>query len=299
MKEVGTIWKTSELITPEKYAPILARYHGNWEKNNGLMRYAKRIHSRNEDDGLIEGIFQEIGSGSKYYVEFGAGDGCQMSMTRHLREEHAWQGLLLDAEYENTSLHLHREFITAENIVPLFEKYGVPKDLDFLSIDIDGNDYWVWKALSTHYRPRLLVVETNQFFSPEDEKTIVYNPDHHWEFGSRYFGASLLAFHKLNMKLGYSHIANVDENAYFVRNDQLPLFKTELANINSLEELYRPRIPRCYRNRVSGEEIEFEKSEIESLTAADLNRRGLVPQIEKCLYKPASTDGLWTTPTYS
>lgn len=120
---------------------------------------------------------------------------------------------------------VQREFVDAENVEALFDRYAVPRDFDLLSIDIDGNDYWVWKAIE-RYRPRVVIVEYNVFFPAETAKTIAYDPMHGWDkerFGT-YHGASLAAFHKLGEQKGYA-LAWTEPycpNAIFVREDLVP-----------------------------------------------------------------------------
>jgi len=104
------------------------------------------VHSQNGEDGVLEAIFGRIGTTNKYYVEFGVEDGKERN-TRFLEERYGWQGLLMDGGHANASINLQREFVTAENIEALFRKYRVPVEPDLLSIDLDGNDYHVWKAI--------------------------------------------------------------------------------------------------------------------------------------------------------
>src|SRR5258705_13450718 len=108
-----------------------------------LSKSENTIYSQNGEDGIISAIMNLIGTSSEYYVEFGAMDGHKLSNTKNLRDNLGWKGLLLDGGYEDPSINLHKEFITAENINEIFEKYDVPYDLDLLSIDIDYNDFYV------------------------------------------------------------------------------------------------------------------------------------------------------------
>ena len=131
-----------------------------------LHRFEYRFYSQNQEDGIIEEILYHIGQDSKYYVEFGAGDGFRESNTARLREDFGWQGLLMDMCFTNPDINLQQEYITAENINELFEKYKVPKNLDFLSIDVDYNDFYIWRALDSTFRPRLVMIEYNAAHEP-------------------------------------------------------------------------------------------------------------------------------------
>ncbi|MDD5041831.1 MAG: hypothetical protein PHX87_00550 [Candidatus Peribacteraceae bacterium] len=123
---------------------------------------------------------------------------------------------------KENSLGVYQEFITAENIEPLFRKYGVPEAFDLLSIDIDGNDYWVWKAI-THFHPRAVIMEYNANKGPDASVTIPYDPAFRWD-GTDYQGASLRALEHLGREKGYTLVATdrCGVNAFFVLNGLVP-----------------------------------------------------------------------------
>jgi hypothetical protein len=188
---------------------------------DGLWPYERRVFSQHGDDGILDAIFQVIGTTNRYYVEFGTQAGDERN-TRFLAERRGWAGLLMDGGFEDSAINLHREFITAENINDLFAKYGVPREFDLLSIDIDGNDYWVWRSLSAGCRPRVVVIEYNASRGPRERRTIAYDPSFVWN-ESDYFGASLAALEQLGRSKGYRLIGcdSMGVNAYFVRSDLL------------------------------------------------------------------------------
>ena len=123
---------------------------------------------------LFEYIFSNIHPTNKYYVEFGFdSDGWSKigggANTRILNKDFGWNGLLLDGEHKNWKMNLHTEFIYGSNIVALFDKYGVPREVDYVSVDIDSIDVWVLRALLMNpatrfgkpYRPRVISAEFN------------------------------------------------------------------------------------------------------------------------------------------
>lgn len=189
------------------------------DKNN-LLKYEKKIYSQNGEDGIIEEIFKRIGTDSKFAVEFGVEDGTECN-TRLLKNN-GWKVLQMDGGNNNPS-SIKKEFIDAENINLLFKKYKVPNNLDLLSIDIDSNDFWVWKEVDERFKPRLVVVEYNATISPGIAKTIKYDKNNVWDGVSDYFGASLKALYNLGQIKGYSlvycDVSGV--NAFFVREDLL------------------------------------------------------------------------------
>jgi hypothetical protein len=131
-------------------------------------------------------------------------------------------------------------FITAENISQLFSHLKVPFELDFLSIDIDGNDYWVWKALDK-WKPRVLVMEYNGHFPGDYEWVMPYNSSHCWD-GTSYFGASLKALEIIGREKGYQLVyCNLaGSNAFFIRSD---VAKSYFSRQNNAEYHYQPFRP--------------------------------------------------------
>ena len=201
-----------------------------------LTRYEQRVYSQNGEDGILEAIFARIGTTNKYFVEFGVESGRECN-TRRLAEHCGWTGLLMDAGFEDPSRNLRREYITAESINDLLAKYGVPHEFDLLVIDIDGNDYWVWKNLAVHWRPRVVVIEYNAQAGPDASLVIPYDPTFRWD-GTDYYGASLRALATLGAERGYRLVAcdSTGVNAFFVRED---LAAGAFAR-RGVEALYRP-----------------------------------------------------------
>jgi hypothetical protein len=195
----------------------------NWAED--LLAHSARVHSQGGEDGVLARLFEKIGVGNRYFVEFGACDGLHLSNTANLRLQHGWAGLLLEGSDRADGDLVKRERVDAENVESLFARYSVPEEFDLLSIDIDGNDYWVWKAI-TSYSPRVVIVEYNPFFRPMTAKTIAYDPGHEWDKRryAAYHGASLAAFHKLAHEKGYALVYTEPyfPNAIFVRSDSLP-----------------------------------------------------------------------------
>lgn len=204
-----------------------------------LAEFEKKVFSQNGEDGVIEKIFSVIGTTNKYYVEFGVEDGRECN-TRHLREFKGWTGLLMDGGFANSNINLHQEFITVENIQGLFEKYSVPQEFDLLSIDIDYNDFYVWRSLASKYKPRVVVIEYNASHLPTEDRIVVYDPKGRWD-GTNYFGASLLALFRLGRVLGYS-LVYADArgvNLFFIRDDILQMQSEVFENTNELRHIYR------------------------------------------------------------
>jgi hypothetical protein len=118
-----------------------------------------------------------IGTTNKYFVEIGGGSANDNTM--NLRTEKNWKGLLFNSggyymQGEATKNMTRIEWVTPQNVNEKFDKYNVPEEFDFLSIDIDSNDYWVWKNLDDKYRPRVVSCEFNPNFDLGIAATIPY-----------------------------------------------------------------------------------------------------------------------------
>ncbi len=201
-----------------------------------LNRYERRVRSQNGEDGILDALFTILGTTNRTFVEFGAGRGYR-STAAHLLLDRGWTGLMMDGSKTSRSHpDLRQEFVTAENIEALLAKHAVPHELDLLVIDIDGNDYWVWKAITRH-RARVVVVEYNPSVPPGEARVLPYDPAFVWD-RTDYYGASLLALARLGAERGYRLVAcdNSGTNAFFV---DAALAEGRLVR-RSVEELYRP-----------------------------------------------------------
>ena len=181
-----------------------------------LSSWQARAFSQYGADGVLHRLFDDIGVETQYYVEFGTQNGTQCN-TRRLRELCGWRGLLMDGGFDRPEIGLHREFITRENIAGLLAKYKVPEAFDLLSVDIDGNDYHVLKAILEHdYAPRVVVVETN-FHTLSPASILKYSSRHRWD-GTCYGSASVAAFERMLGRHGYTHVATLPPDTYWVKN---------------------------------------------------------------------------------
>lgn len=192
-----------------------------------ILNNKKSIFSQTIEDGVIEEIFRNIGTINKYFVEFGAWDGQFLSNTANLRINEGWKGLLLEGNREKSNKYSHvtYAFVTAENVNDIFEKNNVPQKFDLLSIDIDGNDYWVWKAIDENrFNARVVIIEYNcNFHDLYKSCAIKYSPDLNSIISSEnYYSASIPALKKLGESKGYSLIFRVNlHNLFFVKTELL------------------------------------------------------------------------------
>lgn len=175
---------------------------------------------------MLAFIFQNIGVTNRYYVELGFNSATFESGTGQntysLHKHFGWTGLLLDGGHANASINLHREMITPYNVVSLFEKYGVPKEPDFVSIDIDSVDLWVFKSMVTGgWRPRVVTIEYNMNYPLGASMTCAPDTCTQWA-GDRAYGASLTAIDQAARESGYRIVHVVRSlDAVLVREDEL------------------------------------------------------------------------------
>lgn len=208
-------------------------------------------YSQNGEDGVIERLVEIVGATNRYYVEVGTGDGSECN-TRYLREQ-GWSGLMLDCAHEDASVGLYQEFVTAENVNDVLVKYEVPQDFDLLSIDIDGQDYWVWQAIGARYRPRIVVIEYNAAVPGDVSVTIPYDRDFRW-CGQLDTGQSLLAVQKLGRVKGYSLLYACPPNAFLARTSILPDGYQEISTDGAapMTFLYKFSRRRRWKNELCG-----------------------------------------------
>jgi len=198
--------------------------------NGNINDYDRRVRSQNGEDGIVKELLFRIGAAERFVVEFGVESGVECNAA-HWLLDYDWRGLLIEgdpgfaaaarARFAGRPVVVHEAFVTAENIVPIFEQHAVPNAPDILSIDVDGNDYWLWAALAS-YRPRIVVIEYNAAYEPPRLWVMAYNPAHVWGRDT-YYGASLESLAILGNQLGYA-LLGTDRNgvnAFFVRRDLL------------------------------------------------------------------------------
>jgi hypothetical protein len=199
-----------------------------------------RVSSQNGEDGILLFLFSVLGAPTKRCVEMCVGNGIECN-TANLVVSHGWRGLMIDGDASNIERgkqyydhnqdtswfppSLVHAWVTAETVNDLITGYGFDGAIDLLSLDLDGVDYWIWKAL-TVVRPRVVVVEYNWTWGPDETEVVPYAPDfkipsYEWKPAgdNMYFGASLAAFTQLAREKGYRLIGcqRWGFNAFFVQ----------------------------------------------------------------------------------
>lgn len=201
-----------------------------------LWDYEFKIFSQWGEDGIIQFLISNIEIESKLFIEFGV-ENYRESNTRFLLINNNWSGLVFDGTRRNIdyirsdsiywkyNLKADCAFINRENINNLISRNGLSGEIGLLSVDIDGNDYWVWEAINV-INPCIVVCEYNSLWGCKNAVTTPYDPNFVREkkhFSNLYYGASIKALNQLANSKGYSLVGgnSAGNNAFFVRNDLL------------------------------------------------------------------------------
>lgn len=250
---------------------------------NNLQSYEFQVFSQWGEDGIIQFLISniEIEIEKRIFVEFGV-ENYRQANTRFLLINNNWSGLVIDGSEENISqiksdpiywnynLKAICSFITRENINDLLQENGLSGEIGVLSIDIDGNDYWVWDAISV-IQPTIVVVEYNYRFGRDAVVTIPYDSNFQRSkahFSMIYFGASLRALCKLGVQKGYTFIGCCSNgaNAFFVRRDKLP---AHLEEANPKDAFFSGQFCEV-RNEDSIQVKMYPQDEVELLNSLEL-----------------------------
>ncbi|MGD1808548.1 hypothetical protein ACP6PL_24360 [Dapis sp. BLCC M126] len=232
----------------------------------GIEKYEYSLFSQNGEDGIIRYLFSEIGFGSKLFLEFGFGVTQSNSLRLILKE--GFGGVFIDGNelsvkyfkqvaklFGITNVVAISKFLNLNNLETTITQSGLPEEIDLLSIDVDGNDYWFWEAIK-FLSPRIVIIEYNASLGQELSLSTLYDPNfnrHEKHSSGFYCGASIKAFEILGKEKGYSLIGcdSNGVNAFFVRDDCL----TENIQVISSQLAYRPHKNRLERGLSSEEQF--------------------------------------------
>ncbi len=219
----------------EALGRIEARQNSSIELGH-IQDYEFKVFSQWGEDGIIQYLIDNVAIENDTFVEFGV-ENYKESNTRFLLVNNNWSGLVIDGDFQNVSfirsdsiywrhnLKAECAFITKDNINSLLKRNGISDDIGLLSVDIDGNDYWVWDSINV-INPRIVVCEYNSLWGDTLSVTTPYASDFSRtkaHYSNLYFGASITALTKLAKAKGYSLVGSntVGNNLFFVRNDLL------------------------------------------------------------------------------
>ena len=201
------------------------------ENLNDINKYEFKKTSQNNEDGIIEFIFNKIGLKKINFVEIGF-DFYQNNSLNFLSKVR--KGLFIDGSedkviklksiiallYPFNNINVVKKFIDKDNLnLIIDDHFHNNEEIDFFSIDVDGNDYYLFENLKI--RPKVICIEYNFWLGPDVKSSIPYDKNFTWETGSMYFGASLNLLCELAKRKGYYLIALESHcvNAFFIRSD--------------------------------------------------------------------------------
>lgn len=210
-----------------------------------------RVFSQFGEDGILQHLVSKVGPLPDVFVEFGVEDYTEANTLLLLLKDN-WRGLILDGSEDAIASVREREmfwrhdlsaiaaFVTRENVNSLISGAGFDGEIGVLSIDIDGNDYWVWEGLDA-VEPVIVVAEYNSLFGAERAVSVPYDPSfqrtraHH---SNLYWGCSLPALCHIARQKGYVLVGSnsAGNNAFFVREGReadLPVLSAERAHVVS------------------------------------------------------------------
>ena len=234
-----------------KVSDYLNRYTGSallQNHPNPLLRFGGKVYSQNDEDGITFEILRRMRIDTGVFAEYGVGNGVENN-TLSLAAL-GWSGLWVGAgdlafetnpgRSDRLNFHYQKAWVTLSNIARLHQDgLGLIRrsQCDLVSMDLDGNDYYfVDELLSSGVLPKIFIVEYNGRFIPPIRFKIDYDDDHHWT-GDDFFGASMNSFfdlfHRHHYFLACCNITGT--NAFFVRNEYLPLFPDVPT---AIEQLY-------------------------------------------------------------
>lgn len=203
-----------------------------------LAAKRKKYYSQAGEDGLLDYIMSQLPNCDQWCVEFGAWDGKHLSNCYFLIQQRNYKSVLIEMNDErysqlvdnmaqNSSICINEQvgFLGDKTLDQILKATPIPANFDLLSIDIDGNDYFVWQTLQT-YSPKVVIIEINSHFSPGTLK--INDPSNNFELAVS--GSSISALTRLGESKGYSLISVVGCNAIFVRKEYFFLFHKKEIN---------------------------------------------------------------------
>lgn len=203
---------------------------------SSLSEIEFKVFSQWGDDGIIQWLVNNLEIPNKTFVEFGV-ENYRESNTRFLLMNNNWSGFVMDGSESNVAQIINSEyfwkyelsakaiFIDKDNINNLLSSSALGKELGILHVDLDGNDYWIYKEIDA-ISPIIVILEYNSVFGIDRAITIPYDKTFYRTKAhdtNLYYGASIRALHKLSKDKGYAFIGcnSAGNNAYFVRKDKL------------------------------------------------------------------------------
>ena len=212
---------------------ILSELNRNKSSKN-IQDYEFKVFSQNGEDGIIQFLIQNTEIKNKIFVEFGV-ETYKEANTKFLLLNNGWSGLIIDGDKDamekiaSSDLHWKYDlksignFITKDNINKIIKSAGIEGEIGLLSIDIDGNDYWVFENIDC-VNPQILIMEYNSMFGDIHKISVPYDENFvrsQKHYSNLYYGASIAALCDIANKKGYDLVGSnsFGNNLFFIRHD--------------------------------------------------------------------------------
>jgi hypothetical protein len=245
--ELRNYWEANSILTAQLHIQRVK----SLKEISSLKEVEFKVFSERGEDGIIQYFINNIEIKNKIFIEFGVED-YRESNTRFLLVNDLWKGLVIDSnknfiakikkdviyyKYDLTAVHT---FITKENINQIIVNTGIKGDIGLLSIDIDGNDYWIWETINV-INPAIVICEYNSLFGMKLPVSIPYEANFNRtkaHYSNLYFGVSLPALVNLASQKNYAFVGSnsAGSNAFFVKKELssgLKIYKPEEGYIQS------------------------------------------------------------------
>jgi hypothetical protein len=265
-----------------------------------LLEHKKNIYSQSGEDGIIAKILETLPVTDKWCVEFGAWDGIHLCNTRNLIESYQYSSVLIEASKAKFSdlqknydgrknIYLVNQFVgfkENDNLDNILRNTPIPKNFDFLSIDIDGNDYYVWKVVK-EYRPKVVCIEFNQTIPTGVDFIQDADPAINQ-------GCSVCSLVSLGKEKGYELVSISTCNAFFVDeqyfesfeiiNNQVSTLRLDLDQITHIFVGYDGKIFLSGRQKLPWHNVEIKASDIKVLPKFLQKYSGNYNMLDKTLF---------------
>ena len=212
---------------------ILSELNRNKSSKN-IQDYEFKVFSQNGEDGIIQFLIQNTEIKNKIFVEFGV-ETYKEANTKFLLLNNGWSGLIIDGDKDamekiaSSDLHWKYDlksignFITKDNINEIIKSAGIEGEIGLLSVDIDGNDYWVFENIDC-VNPQILIMEYNSMFGDIHKISVPYDENFvrsQKHYSNLYYGASIAALCDIANKKGYDLVGSnsFGNNLFFIRHD--------------------------------------------------------------------------------
>ena len=225
---------------------IIADANLKKDKIDSLKEVEFSAFSQFGEDGIIDWIISKIPNIEKIFLEIGTQDYWE-SNTRFLVKSRNWKGYIFEASkkdiskiksqqiYWQNNLKAVHAFVNKDNVNQLIKDNINEKNIGLLSIDIDGNDYWILEAIKS-ISPSIIVCEFNSIFGDKFKLSVPYDENFikkEKHFSNLYFGSSINALVSLMEKKRYFFLGTGSRgvNAFFVKDKFKSLILEKLKNI--------------------------------------------------------------------